>query len=135
MPKRTTCRLCGSPDLPPALAAKSDYRCRACHNAHRRAKRRPGSAVPYEKRRQHAAASWRRAYADPAGRQKIMARMTLRKAISRGHVQRQPCEVCGFQPAEGHHDDYAKPLDVRWLCRPHHRAHHQAEREAARIAA
>lgn len=37
----------------------------------------------------------------------------------------QPCEVCGTRKQiDAHHDDYSKPLDVRWLCRSHHRQHH-----------
>src|SRR4051794_27047026 len=41
-------------------------------------------------------------------------------AIKRGEMEKEPCEVCGNPEAEAHHDDYSKPLDVRWLCRDHH---------------
>lgn len=40
------------------------------------------------------------------------------------HLVRKPCEVCGEQ-AEAHHDDYNKPLEVRWLCFKHHREWHK----------
>ena len=41
-------------------------------------------------------------------------------AIARGKVHKQPCEICGMEPAEAHHDDYNNPLKVRWLCKKHH---------------
>jgi hypothetical protein len=33
---------------------------------------------------------------------------------------RKPCEVCSNPKSQAHHDDYTKPLDIRWLCRKHH---------------
>jgi hypothetical protein len=45
----------------------------------------------------------------------------------RGDLVRQPCEVCGKDnrwDVVAHHDDYAAPLNVRWLCRSHHKQHH-----------
>jgi hypothetical protein len=44
---------------------------------------------------------------------------------SRGLLQPMACEQCGDVDAEKHHEDYAKPLDVHWLCRPCHLAEHQ----------
>jgi hypothetical protein len=52
-------------------------------------------------------------------------RLTWRK-VNQGFLKRQPCEVCGTEEdVQAHHDDYSKPLDVRWLCRKHHREHHK----------
>jgi ribosomal protein S27AE len=45
-------------------------------------------------------------------------------AIRDGRLVPQPCEKCGSENVEAHHDDYSKPLDVRWLCRKHHLEHH-----------
>lgn len=52
------------------------------------------------------------------------AHAAVSTAIYNGTLIRQPCEVCGKDQTDAHHDDYAKPLDVRWLCRSHHRLHH-----------
>lgn len=52
------------------------------------------------------------------------ARRRTRSAIESGQLMRQPCEACGTSPAHAHHDDYSKPLEVRWLCPKHHREYH-----------
>jgi len=61
---------------------------------------------------------------DAASRKRHPDRYRARDAVSNavrdGRLVRQPCEVCGEVKAHGHHDDYSKPLDVRWLCRKHH---------------
>ena len=55
-------------------------------------------------------------------------RLTASK-IRQGVLVRMPCEMCGTeQDVQAHHDDYYKPLDVRWLCRTHHREHHDNEK-------
>lgn len=51
-------------------------------------------------------------------------------AIRSGKLIRKPCEKCGELKVEGHHDDYTKPYDVRWLCGKHHREHHILERKS-----
>ena len=33
-----------------------------------------------------------------------------------GKLKPEPCEGCGDPKAQKHHDDYSKPLEVRWLC-------------------
>lgn len=58
---------------------------------------------------------------------KRTAKQQVRTAISNGRLERMPCEVCGAtRNVHGHHDSYEpdKWLDVRWLCRDHHKAWH-----------
>lgn len=56
--------------------------------------------------------------------EKVGAGRKARRAIESGRIERQPCSQCGVAEAEAHHDDYTKPLEVRWLCRRCHRRHH-----------
>jgi len=67
----------------------------------------------------------------PALRHKHEARWKARRAIASGALLRRPCEVCGAEKVDAHHDDYSKPLDVRWLCRPHHLELHAKARGQA----
>ncbi len=53
-------------------------------------------------------------------------------AIRDGRLTKEPCEVCGELKVDAHHDDYEKPMDVRWLCRTHHAEHHKKLREKER---
>jgi hypothetical protein len=64
----------------------------------------------------------------------------VEKAIAKGILVRQPCEVCGESPVgsdgrslvHAHHCDYNKPLEVMWLCQPHHYEWHQRNKAVPR---
>lgn len=57
--------------------------------------------------------------------EKRRAWMTLNTALAEGRVTKTGCEVCGAEKVHGHHGDYTKPLEVRWLCPLHHKWHHR----------
>jgi hypothetical protein len=58
-------------------------------------------------------------------RDKHLAHKAVQTAISRGKIQRSRCEICGSKDSHAHHDDYSKPLSIRWFCKKHHEAHHR----------
>jgi hypothetical protein len=58
----------------------------------------------------------------------VQARSRIAMAIANGTLTRQPCEECGEPRGEAHHEDYSKPMDVRWLCRTHHMRLHAGRR-------
>jgi ribosomal protein S27AE len=58
------------------------------------------------------------------GTEKRAARIAAGGAIATGRLVKQPCEKCGAERVHAHHDDYSKPLDVRWLCPKHHAEEH-----------
>ena len=62
---------------------------------------------------------------------KATAHAMVNNAIKRNTLIKQPCEICGsIEHVNAHHDDYLKPLSVRWLCMSHHRAWHSEHGEA-----
>ncbi len=70
------------------------------------------------------------------------AQNIVEKAVQRGILVPQPCEVCGAtgqmrdgrNKIQAHHDDYNKPLSVRWLCQKHHHEWHKHNKAKAREA-
>lgn len=84
--------------------------------------------APYSKCYCTACASkWRKEYLSthPEQKDKIKVRTLTNFCIRNGLLTRNPCEVCGELKVDAHHDDYMRPLDVRWLCRKHHNEHHR----------
>lgn len=62
-------------------------------------------------------------------RRRSKAHSAVARAIKSGMLERQPCEQCNSKKTVGHHDDYDKPLQVRWLCQPCHVKHHNQTKE------
>ena len=58
---------------------------------------------------------------------KYAAHIITRNAIRDGTLMKQTnCSKCNSNiKVEGHHDDYTKPLDVRWLCELCHKEWHR----------
>lgn len=61
--------------------------------------------------------------------EKYKARQEVLKAIRKGILTKQPCEICGDIRVEAHHDDYNKPLKVTWLCKDCHKLLHIIRKE------
>jgi hypothetical protein len=54
------------------------------------------------------------------------AKTMVSNAVRDGRLFKEPCESCGSDSnIHGHHDDYAKPLNVRWLCAACHSQWHK----------
>ena len=57
--------------------------------------------------------------------EKYIARYRLNNAIAIGRIKKLPCEKCNNLETEGHHEDYSKPLEVKWFCNYHHKKIHK----------
>lgn len=88
---------------------KNQRKCLDCHNKYMR--------------------NWRKTHRlDGISRLKMNCRSYANVYQRRGDLIPQPCEVKGCkEETQKHHDDYSKPLEVRWLCRKHHLELHQQE--------
>jgi len=61
--------------------------------------------------------------------EKISAQKRVLRAKRSGKLEKHPCEICGDENSEAHHDDYSQPLEVRWFCRKHHNELHRKVKE------
>ena len=62
---------------------------------------------------------------------KARAHTIVARAIRSKQLYAEPCEVCGEKSnTHAHHDDYNKPLNVRWLCPGCHSQWHAKNGEA-----
>jgi len=77
---------------------------------------RERSKTPRRKQQNKMALLRKRSY-NPA---RAKAHWTVANALRSGTLIKSPCEVCGSLVVDAHHNDYSKPLEVRWLCRTHH---------------
>ncbi len=105
------------------LAKLEQYRAydrRRASEPHRVAARKEYAVTP-EGRAAHARALKKQRELNPI---KYKARMMLGNAVKSGKIARLPCFVCGEPETQGHHPDYTSPLDVVWLCEPHHNEIH-----------
>jgi hypothetical protein len=134
-----TCKKCGVEKALDAFYA-NDNSCKECRKAAVKANRtanieryrafdRARASLPHRVaareayqetgayRASHAAANRRYFEAYP---ERNRARVMVNNAIRDRRLHKAPCLICGSTEVEGHHPDYSAPLDVVWLCKPHH---------------
>ncbi|MBW8268314.1 hypothetical protein [Caldovatus aquaticus] len=148
-----SCKLCGAtPETAPFYTSVTS-RCAACHKQamqRRRAENLDGhrerDRMRYPREREKRLAAYAAYRQTPKGRaaaqrakvryeerhpEKRAAHIALGNALRDGRVMRpKACEQCGASGRlHGHHDDYTRPLDVRWLCVACHEGEHHSESE------
>lgn len=105
--RKTTCSKCNNL-LEDNRINKYRY-CLSCHNEYMRNNRNKHSELSNEQRL------------------KANCRSYLNTYLKRGVINKQPCIICNNMNTEAHHEDYTKPLDVKWMCRECHLSHHMKQ--------
>ena len=144
-PSEKSCFVCGS------IKPLSDFythkftsdghlgKCKECTKAQAIERRRTSDASrEYDRKRHHENPKRRRHVREQSttwGRknpEKRRAHLAVRRAIQKGILVRSACEVCGeTKNVHGHHRDYARKLDVQWLCAKCHARETADERARA----
>lgn len=104
------CNTCGKDfTMTPSQVKRRDYMCAHCVDAGRARRGKPKQVNRNARRRR-----WE------------SIRLKITQALNSGRLKKLPCEVCGNPKTHAHHEDYTKPLVVKWLCPLHHWAEHKA---------
>ena len=102
---------CGQPKVPHKNGKYTKWRCPACEAARQRRIRADNPGYSSAKN-----ARWK-----AANRPKYLAHKAVEYALKTGKLTINHCEVCQtLDNIQAHHDDYDRPLDVRWFCNQHH---------------
>jgi hypothetical protein len=101
---KTTCSKCDMA-LEPHRLGKQRY-CNTCHAGNMRLKRPKHSELNEE------------------AMVKANARGLAHYYRDKGEIAKKACELCNSPNSEMHHEDYSKPKEVVWLCRPCHLDEH-----------
>jgi hypothetical protein len=143
-----TCKICGVTSDVAEFYERVNSRCKECHKAKARENRAAKADYykAYDARRYQedpkVRARHRRYQKTEAGKKSLKkakekwlkcfperraAHVLLNNALRYGKVTKSKvCEVCGASGRiEGHHEDYTKPLDVKWLCKKCHVEKHR----------
>jgi hypothetical protein len=123
-----SCRNCSAPiEIKDYMLRKGNYVCVPCKNAWAKTERgrvtMSRAIRAWHVRNRDRAAISHRAFNERNPHQQ-RAKYDVRNAIRRGDLFRAPCVICGNPKSHGHHDNYDRPLDVVWLCQPHHVERH-----------
>lgn len=115
-------------------------RCKSCHVEANRKSRLNNPEANRERHRRRTQKNpeqeqARKAAWQAANREKIAAQRAVRRELRAGRMARpNTCDSCGVGAdqfrIEAHHDDYARPVDVMWLCSPCHGQRHLELRKA-----
>ena len=96
------------------LKRKRHFCCRDCYSKYR------AELLPKEEQN-----SYGTGFSQEERDKRKKARVVFNHYVRDKHIEKQFCEICGNPKAEAHHDDYDKPLNVRWLCFVCHRKWHK----------
>ena len=127
------CRVCKTLFEPTSVqVATYLWICRVCRAKQNKAyQQETGYARLYQRRpsvKVRRASQARQYYRQDPG--KPITRAKTRRLIGAGKLKPQSCERCGNRKTQAHHDNYADPVNVRWLCRSCHRAEHAKMEDA-----